>query len=223
MLVLAAHPDDEVLGCGGTIARYAESGFTIHVAFLSDGVFSRDGINSEQLDELETRRVAAKKACDILGVTSVSFDDLPDNRMDTIPHLEIVKNIERLMEKYTPAEIYTHHAGDVNIDHCLTHQAAVTACRPQPGSSVNTLLSFEIPSSTEWQIPGNLPIFCPNWYVDISKTLDAKLEAIQAYKQELREWPHPRSLKGIKHLTHWRGSIIGVDAAEAFMLGRNIV
>jgi len=223
ILILAAHPDDEVLGCGGTIAKLTENGINAHVAFLADGVSSRDRVNEEFLEEIKLRRKAAQNACDILGVKSVSFGELPDNQMDTIPLLDIVKNIESLITKYSPREIYTHHIGDVNIDHCITHRAAVTACRPQPGNSVDTFLSFEIPSSTEWQLPSSSQIFAPNWYVDISKTLDCKLAAIEAYRDEMREWPHPRSLQAVKHLAHWRGSTIGVDAAEAFMLGRNLV
>jgi N-acetylglucosamine malate deacetylase 1 len=223
ILILAAHPDDEVLGCGGTIAKFSEIGAIVNVAFMSDGVFSREGIKQEQLDEIETRRLAAKKACDILGVNSVSFGDLPDNRMDTIPLLVIVKKIECLIEKYTPNEIYTHHIGDLNIDHSVTHKAVVTACRPQAGHPVKTLLSFEIPSSTEWQLPSSSQIFIPNWFVDISNTLDCKLAALDAYNEELRDWPHPRSRQGVEYLARWRGATVGVDAAEAFMLGRRLV
>jgi len=222
ILILVAHPDDEVLGCGGTIAKYAESGANIHVAFLSDGVFSREGINQEQLDEIETRRIAAKKACNILGAKSISFGDMPDNRMDSIDLLNIVKVVEGLVNEHKPETIFTHHSGDLNIDHSLTHKATVTACRPQAGHPVKSLLSFEVPSSTEWQLPTSSQIFAPNWFVDISNYLDCKLAALDAYTEELRDWPHPRSMQGVEHLAHWRGATVGVNAAEAFMLGRRL-
>lgn len=222
VLILAAHPDDEVLGCGGTIAKLADNGAVVHVAFLADGVFSRKGNTEEPSDELAIRRAAAKKACDILGVKSISFGEFPDNRMDTIALLDIIKPIEALVAKYQPDTVFTHHAGDVNIDHRRIHEAVVTACRPQPGHPVKTLLSFEVPSSTEWQLPGSAPAFTPNWFVDISDTLGRKLAALDAYAAELRDWPHPRSRQGVEHLAHWRGATIGVDAAEAFILGRQL-
>lgn len=222
ILVFAAHPDDEVLGCGGSIAKLSAQGANVHVAFLADGVFSREGGATEQQKELQARRSAAQQACDILGVKSVSFDDFPDNRMDTVALLDIIRAMEKLITEHDPETIFTHHAGDVNIDHRRLHEAAVTACRPQSGSPVKRLLSFEIPSSTEWQLPGSAPAFVPNWFVDISETLEVKLKALEAYATELRDWPHPRSARGLKHLAHWRGATVGVDAAEAFVLGRQL-
>ncbi len=222
VLILAAHPDDEVLGCGGTIAKLAMQGARIHVAFLADGVLSRYGKIEEQKNEITARRAAAKMACDILGVKSLSFEDMPDNRMDTVALLDIVKVIEVLLTQHQPNMIFTHHAGDVNIDHRRTHEATVVACRPQIGSTVKTLLSFEVPSSTEWQLSGSAPAFVPNWFVDISETIDRKLYALEVYANELRDWPHPRSKEGVGHLAHWRGAMVGVDAAEAFILGRQL-
>lgn len=222
ILILAAHPDDEVLGCGGTIAKLAAEGATIHVAFLADGVFSRMDDTKSLSDELTARRAAAQRACGILGVKSVSFDNFPDNRMDTVALLDICKAVEALIAEHRPDTVFTHHAGDVNVDHRRLHEAAVTACRPQHGHPVRTLLCFEVPSSTEWQLPGSAPAFAPNWYVDISETLDRKLAAMDAYDAELRNWPHPRSRQGVEHLAHWRGATVGVDAAEAFMLGRQL-
>lgn len=222
ILILAAHPDDEVLGCGGTIAKLADEGAAIHVAFLADGVFSRAGEAGSQQAELSARRAAAQKACDILGVKSVFFGEFPDNRMDTIALLDIIQPIEALITRYRPDTIFTHHAGDVNIDHRRIHEAVVTACRPQCGHPVKTLLCFEVPSSTEWQPPGSASAFTPNWFVDISDTLNRKLAALDAYTAELRAWPHPRSRQGVEHLAHWRGATVGVDAAEAFILGRQI-
>lgn len=222
ILILAAHPDDEVLGCGGSIAKLADQGATVHVAFLADGVFSRTGDIGAQQVELSARRAAAQKACDILGVRSVFFGEFPDNRMDTIALIDIIKPIEALVAKYQPDTVFTHHAGDVNIDHQRIHEAVATACRPQLGHPVKTLLCFEVPSSTEWQLPGSAPVFAPNWFVDISDTLERKLAALDAYAAELRAWPHPRSRQAVEHLAHWRGATVGVDAAEAFTLGRQL-
>jgi LmbE family N-acetylglucosaminyl deacetylase len=223
ILILAAHPDDEVLGCGGTIAKFADSGAIVHAAFLADGVFSRIGDQAVQQAELNDRRKAAKSACNILGVKSVSFGDFPDNRMDTIPLLDITQAVGILIAQHQPEMVFTHHAGDVNIDHRRLHEAVVIACRPQQGHHpVRTVLSFEVPSSTEWQFTGSAPAFTPNWFVNISATLDRKLAALEAYAAELRAWPHPRSRQGVEHLAHWRGATIGVDAAEAFILGRQL-
>jgi N-acetylglucosamine malate deacetylase 1 len=222
VLILAAHPDDEVLGCGGTIAKLGREGAAVHVAFLADGVFSREGDKSAMQNELNARRATAEKACLILGAKAVFFGEFPDNRMDSMALLDIVKVIESLIVEYRPDTVFTHHAGDLNIDHRRAHEAVVTACRPQNGHPVKTLLCFEVPSSTEWQLPGSAPVFAPNWFVDVSATLESKLAALEAYAAELRAWPHPRSRQGVEHLARWRGATIGVDAAEAFILGRQL-
>ena len=224
VLIVAAHPDDEVLGCGGTIAKLAASGHPVHLAFLADGIGSRSaqGVTQSAEDQqaLEQRRDAAQQAADVLGAASVSFDDLPDNRLDSIPLLEITQRIEALIARHRPTTVFTHHAGDLNIDHRRVHQAVITACRPQCGHPVRTLLCFEVPSSTEWQPPGSGIAFAPNWFVDISTTLEQKLVALDAYAEELRDWPHPRSRLGVEHLARWRGATVGCDAAEAFVLIR---
>ena len=222
VLVLAAHPDDEVLGCGGTIAKLADGGATVHVAFLADGVSSRTDTGSAHNGEISVRRTAAHRACDILGVKSVSFGDFPDNRMDTLSLLDIIKAVETLIIENQPDTVFTHHVGDLNIDHRRVHEAAVTACRPQLGHPVKTLLCFEVPSSTEWQLPGSAPIFAPNWFVNIAETLERKLAALDGYVGELRKWPHPRSRRGVEYLARWRGATVGVEAAEAFVLGRQL-
>lgn len=222
ILVLAAHPDDEVLGCGGTIARLSKRGASIRIAFLADGVTSREESVAIQQAERDARCEAAEKACAILGAKSTYFGNFPDNRMDSVSLLDIVKTIEALIAEYRPDTIFTHHAGDVNVDHRRIHEAVVPACRPQGANPVKTLLFFEVPSSTEWQIPGTAPAFSPNWFVDVSDLLHRKLAALEAYASELRPWPHPRSLQGVEHLARWRGATIGVEAAEAFILGRRL-
>ncbi|OAB58145.1 GlcNAc-PI de-N-acetylase [Phormidium willei BDU 130791] len=218
-LVIAAHPDDEVLGCGGSIAAQNSQGNSVQVMFLADGVSSRGG---EASAELQRRHDAAHTAAELLGIESVSFADFPDNQLDTVPLLRVVQRIEERITQYQPDTILTHHAGDVNIDHQCVHQAVITACRPQPGYPVKTLLFFEVPSSTEWQPPGSAAAFLPNWFIDISDTLERKLEALAAYSEELRDFPHPRSVEAVEALARWRGATVGVRAAEAFVLGRRI-
>jgi len=222
IMVVAAHPDDEVLGCGGSIAKYTESGSDVHVVFLADGVLSRKKSNQTGVDAIEIRRLAAKKACKILGVKSVSFEEFPDNRLDTVSLLDLTQVIEGYINKHKPECIFTHHSGDLNVDHRLMHEAVMTACRPQVGQSVKSILCFEVASSTEWRSPSSHNGFSPNWFIDISESLEKKVLALEAYKIEMRNWPHPRSIKAIRHLAHWRGATIGVDAAEAFVMERHI-
>ena len=222
ILVVAAHPDDEVLGCGGTIAKLVDEGASVHVAFLADGVLSREGDESEQSKAIDVRRLAARQCCDILGVESITFGDFPDNMMDSVPLLNIVKKVEELVEKYNPDTVFTHHGGDLNIDHQRVHEAVVTASRPQKDLPIKTLLFFEVPSSTEWQLPGRAPLFAPNWFFDISSTVERKIRAFEVYAEELRDWPHPRSIKGVEYLARWRGATVGFEAAEAFSLGREL-
>ena len=222
VLVVAAHPDDEALGCGGTIAKLATAGATVCVAFIADGVSARMDSEAADSRKLTARRVAAGKACSLLGARAEFFGDFPDNRLDTVPLLSLAQCVEALIAKHRPDMLLTHHGGDLNVDHRLVHQAVVTACRPQPGSQVRTLVSFEVPSSTEWQPPGSGQAFAPNWFVDISDTLDKKLEALDAYAVEMRDWPHARSREAVQHLARWRGATVGVAAAEAFVLGRQI-
>lgn len=222
ILVLAAHPDDEVLGCGGTIARYAHEGANIHIVFFTDGVNARRK-NNEMFGESVRRRRAAETAAQLLGAQTVTFGDFPDNRMDSVDLLDIVQFVEDKLIVYEPEMILTHHAGDLNIDHRLVHQAAVTACRPQPGHAITTLLCFEVPSSTEWQLPVSTSVFTPNWFIDITPYLLLRTRALKAYAEEIRPWPHSRSFNAVEALARWRGATVGIEAAEAFMLGRNLI
>jgi len=222
--VIAAHPDDEVLGCGGTIARLANEGYSVHILLMADGESSRGGIE-QSIDPslLAARNTAADNACNILGCRSVEMLNLPDNRLDGLDLLDIIKRIEAFIEHYCPTTILTHHAGDVNIDHRIVHDAVIAACRPQPNHPVKELLFFEVPSSTEWRPPGSAEAFNPNVFIDISKTLSLKMGALKAYESELRMFPHPRSLKAVEALAQWRGATAGFEAAEAFSLGRKLV
>jgi LmbE family N-acetylglucosaminyl deacetylase len=223
-LVVAAHPDDEVLGCGGTLARMASRGHPVHVLLLADGETSRaTGAQPRGgRNRLAKRRKAAEAAGEILGLSSLQLLDLPDNRLDSLALLDVVQQVEAVVQRYRPAIVLTHHAGDVNIDHRVAHDAVIAACRPQPGHSVRTLLFFEVPSSTEWRPPSSAPPFDPNWFVDISATLRKKLQALEAYEAEMRPFPHPRSVEAVKALAKWRGASMGMVAAEAFVLGRRL-
>lgn len=222
ILIIAAHPDDEAIGCGGAMARLAREGAVIHVVSLADGVGARQAGIVPSATDLAVRRQAAERACAVLGTRPPIFGDLSDNRLDTLPLLEIIKIVEGFIEHYRPDTVFTHHAGDLNIDHRLVHQAVATACRPQPECPVRRLLFFEVASSTEWQTPGSGSVFAPNYFIDISDTLEIKRAALQAYEAEMRPWPHSRSLEGIEHLARWRGASVGLAAAEAFVLGREI-
>ena len=225
VLVVAAHPDDEALGCGGTIARFASAGRRVHVLLLADGESSRSTAENSEfiIKAIDARHRAAEQACKALGCASVEFLDLPDNRMDGLALLDVVKQIEARIHRYSPATLLTHHAGDVNVDHRVTHNAVVVACRSVPHQPVREILFFEVPSSTEWQPPGSGQSFTPNYFVDVSSTYDIKITALNFYADELRDFPHPRSPLAIEALARYRGASVGVAYAEAFMLGRMIV
>lgn len=225
ILVIAAHPDDEVLGCGGTIAYHIAQGDKVHVVILAEGITARDQSRNRQEhnQELSQLAQAAEHAHQILRTTTLQLLDLPDNRLDSLDRLDVVKHVEHYVKYYQPSVVYTHHSSDVNVDHRRVHEAVITACRPQPGFCVTQLLFFEVASSTEWQPPQSGHYFAPNYFVNISDTLSLKLQALDAYASEMRQFPHPRSLKAIEHLAHWRGACVGVEAAEAFVLGREII
>ena len=218
--VIVAHADDEVLGCGGAIRKHTQAGDTVSVIILADGETSRGSQPNDKA--IEKREKSARAAAEILGVQNIVIHRFPDNRLDSIARLDIIKVVEQDIKDAMPDVVYTHHAGDLNVDHRRVHEAVVTACRPQLGHPVQTLLFFETPSSTEWQPPGSGQPFLPNWFVDISDVLERKMAALRVYNSELRSWPHPRSLEGVEHLARWRGATVGCAAAEAFMLGREI-
>jgi N-acetylglucosamine malate deacetylase 1 len=216
VLVVAAHADDEALGCGGTIARHVAEGDTVHAVFLADGVSSRRDADSDDL----TRRLAAtEQARQIFGIAANTFLGLPDNRLDVMPLLDVIQPLEQVIRQINPQVIYTHHYGDLNVDHRIAHQAVMTACRPIPGCSVREIYAFEVMSSTEWSSVGLMP-FLPNLFVDISDYLHIKLKALEAYSLEMRPAPHTRSMEGLIALAKHRGHCVGVDAAEAFMVMR---
>lgn len=216
ILVVVAHPDDEVLGCGGTIAKHVAKGDQVQIVFMADGVGSRGPGGSE---EYQPRNQARDEALATLGVSRHHTLDFPDNRMDSLPLLDVVQALELIIEQVQPTRVYTHHHGDLNVDHRVTHQTVMTACRPVPGNSVREILTFEVMSSTEWATPG-FATFVPNTFVDISDHVQTKLEALAAYDMEMRPTPHSRSISHLESLAKHRGNCVGVEAAEAFELVR---
>ncbi len=218
ILAIVAHADDEVLGCGGTLARHVIEGDRVQIVFMADGVESR-GV--DRLDELQQRNRARDNAMRILGISRWDMLGFPDNRMDSVPLLDIVQKLQPIVEQVSPTRIYTHHRGDLNIDHRITHEAVMTVCRPVPENSVREILTFEVMSSTEWAAPDFMP-FTPNFFVDISSYLPTKLKALTAYEMEMRSSPHSRCIKHLEALARHRGNSVGLEAAEAFDLIRLI-
>jgi LmbE family N-acetylglucosaminyl deacetylase len=223
VLVIAAHPDDEVLGCGGTAARLVQEGHELHFAVMGEGMTSRhsrrEDADAERLSLLHRRAHAAAKK---VGAKSLALHQLPDNRLDTVPLLEVVKLVEDLLEKLKPDVIYTHHGGDLNVDHGVIHRAVLTATRPVAGQTVRDVYAFEVPSSTEWAFQRLEPVFRPNVFVDVSRTLEIKIAAMACYKTEIREFPHPRSPEALRAIAARWGTVAGCAAAEAFELIRSV-
>jgi len=225
ILVIASHPDDEVLGCGGTISRLVREGNVVHIMILGEGITSRSDKRNKlsSLKNLSKLNSDSMKAGKILGAKSVETFDLPDNRFDSIDLLDIVKIIENKKKSFEPEIIFTHHHADLNVDHRLTFEATLIASRPIRGESVKEIYSFEIPSSTEWQFQTQGKTFTPNVYNSIlKKDLLNKIKAMQIYSSEKRAFPHPRSPQALEALAKWRGSNSGYDFAECFELVRII-
>lgn len=222
--VFAAHPDDEVLGCGGTINKLANQGDKVHITIMATGVLGRYASENLESDkakaELVAIKQAAQKSAEILKAASIEFLGFPDNAMDTVSRLVVTRAVEAIIDRYQPVGIFTHSPMDVNVDHQATFDAVVTACRPQPDSVVKRLWAFESVSSTEWQPPGAYASYEPNWFEDISENIEAKLRALACYEAELRDWPHARSMRAVEALARWRGATVGVEAAESFSLKR---
>lgn len=218
VLIVAAHSDDEALGCGGTIARHVAEGDIVQVVFMTDGVSSR---NELKKDDKSVRETAMEKAGKILGITKIDLLSFPDNKLDSVPLLDITQKLEDIILSFLPEVIYTHHHGDLNIDHRCTNQAVMTACRPQPDTSVKAILAFEVMSSTEWT-GATQASFQPTIFNDITSFWDRKRKALEAYNLEMRAAPHSRSLEHLDILSRHRGYSSGLERAEAFELIRCI-
>jgi LmbE family N-acetylglucosaminyl deacetylase len=213
VLIVAAHPDDETLGMGGSIKILSDLGYEINVLFLSSGVGSR----SIERQSSVARKKSAESALSILGCHNFEFMDFPDNRFDSLEILDVARVIERKIGKVQPEIVFTNHYADLNIDHRITCEAAKIAVRPKSESFVNELYFFEIPSSTGWNFGSN--IFIPHFYVNISNTIESKMKALLEYSVELDEPPNARSLLSLEALSVQRGSSVGYSNAEAFEVG----
>lgn len=233
ILVIAAHPDDEVLGMGGTIKKLTKNGNDVKIVIMATGISSRRSSNYKNSTKYEVDdqilkkineqilrlRKDTKNASTILGVRDIQFESFPDNEMDIVSNLQITKKIEEIIQSYKPDVVYTHSQFDINIDHRALYFATITATRPKKNQNVKEVLCFEVPSSTEWYFPS---AFSPNVFVDISEEIQFKLRALKAYKNELQEFPHPRSLEAISAIGKRWGSVSGFKNAEAFYLVRKL-
>ena len=222
ILVIAAHPDDELLGEGATIRKLVNGGADARAVILAEGLTSRATSREESdLSELSELQRDAKAASLDIGYSSIDFCGLPDNRMDGVDLLDIVKTVSRYIDEYEPDTIFTHHHGDLNIDHRRACEAVLTACRPVGKIGVERIYSFETPSSTEWNY-AYAESFCPNVYFDVSDTLEAKIRGMGRYRSEGAPAPHPRSGESLRALAAYRGSNVGAKYAEAFRLLREL-
>ncbi|MFW6307466.1 MAG: PIG-L deacetylase family protein [Campylobacterales bacterium] len=215
ILIVAAHPDDEVLGCFGTVARLIKEGYEAYTLILGEGKTSRDEerIVENKKDEIEVLNTEIQKANNTIGIKKVFVESFPDNRFDSVDLLDIIKVISKVKEEVKPDIIFTHYENDLNIDHQITYKAVITATRPMQNECVKEIYSFEILSSTEWNYPLS---FSPDTYFDISDTIDLKLDAMKAYNSELCKYPHPRSLEGIELNAKYQGMRVGKKYVEAF-------
>jgi len=225
ILVVAAHPDDEILGVGGTVRRLVDEGAQAYALILGEGATSRldsrASTDSSTLQELHADTLSAAKQ---VGYSDVFFANLPDNRFDSVDLLDVIKIVERYVKEIAPVQVYTHHHGDLNIDHRVTCEAVATATRPLNNCPVRDVLCFETLSSTEWAFPTGLSVFRPNQFVNIrQKGLQAKLAAMRCYRSELAEFPHPRSLKALEAAATKWGSVVGFEAVEAFEVLRRVI
>lgn len=223
ILVFAAHPDDELLGLGGTIRKFVNDGITARAVIMAEGITSRANTREEaDKTELIALQEDAEKASQIVGYESIEFCGLPDNRMDGLELLDVIKIVSSFVEKYQPDTIFTHHHGDLNVDHRITCEAVLTACRPVGDYCVKRIYAFETPSSTEWNYNYSEP-FAPNVYVDVTETIEAKVQGMACYRTESTHYPHPRSGEALYSLGRFRGTNSGFDTAEAFMLLRECI
>jgi len=221
-LVIAAHPDDEVLGCGGYMARFSEqsSQNEVFTVIVTEGC-STQYANDDYCQLIEQKKKSAMEANYLLGVKDVFFGDFPDMKLDTVRHIEINQFLNDIIENVQPDFILTHHPGDLNLDHQLVYKSTMVAARPIKNHPLNILL-YETPSATEWQSYDYKTAFNPNVFINISKTIDLKIEAFKLYDIEMRNYPHPRSEAGIRTYASFRGLAAGLEAAEGFCLQRGI-
>ena len=217
VLIIAPHPDDEVLGCGGTIVKHVSKGDEVVLCVVTKA-YPPEWSETE----LKQRKEEVLRVNRILNIQKTYFLDLPTVKLDTIPQKELNDSIFHIIDEVKPEVIYAPYKGDLNKDHQLVFDAVMVATKPKLDNMIKELLCYETLSETEWSAHVSHNAFIPNVWVDISTTLETKLKAMSEYKSEIKEFPHPRSLKGISILSQVRGTAIGVEAAEAFMLIREV-
>ncbi len=217
VLVIAAHPDDELLGLGGTVARHAAAGDEVHAIVVSEGASSRYADGAD-----DTLRASGRAAAKLLGTHDLRFLGLRDQYLDAQPILEVIRPIEKIVADLRPEIVYTHHWGDLNRDHRVVSEAVMVSCRPVGDDYPKKLLCFETPSSSEWSSTDLSLQFVPNHFVDITATIDQKLEAMAQYTTEVRPAPHPRALESLRVRAAYWGQIVGRPYAEAFVLVREV-
>lgn len=220
VVVVAAHPDDEILGVGGTVARHAAEGDTVYPIIVAEGATSRGQTRGDvDQSEVSVLQRAAAGAAMALGVEPPRLLGLPDNRLDSMALLDVIKPIEALIDELKPEVVYTHHRGDLNVDHRIVSDAVRTASRPLPGSTVRAIYGFETVSSTEW---GVAP-FEPVRFVDVSAQMARKTAALDCYRSEMRNFPHARSTEAVEALARVRGASVALHACEAFTVIMEVV
>jgi LmbE family N-acetylglucosaminyl deacetylase len=217
VVVIAAHPDDEILGAGATLARHVRDGREVHAVVLAEGATSR--YDDDMVPALQK---AAIRSAEQVGFASIRFENLPDQRMDAVPLIEVTQRVEQILRELRPQIVYTHFPDDVNLDHGVASRATWTACRPYALPGLRRFAVFETPSSTEWAWPLSGDAFRPNHFVDVSDLLDVKLAAMECYESELRDSPHPRSPEMLTARAATWGSMVGVRYAEPFMVLREV-
>ncbi|MFC1907385.1 PIG-L deacetylase family protein [Chloroflexota bacterium] len=223
VLVVCAHPDDEVLGAGGTLAKHNIAGDNVYSCLLCEQATIR---NTKPEHESLLKQV--NEAANIIGIKETMFFDFPDIRLNIVPILELVQSIEHAVIKFKPEVIYTHHTGDLTDDHKIVFDATMTAVRlPErrtrkelPSDLIKEVLCFEVPSATDWAVPLSGQVFRPNVFVDIKNTLKLKIKALEQYEKIIKEFPHPRSVENLETLAKYRGAQSGYELAESFMLMR---
>lgn len=227
IMIVAAHPDDELLGLGATMHKLIiEQNVDTRVIILGEGITSRSDNRDPELwkEELSKHHENVETARQIIGYGSVQAYNFSDNRFDSHALLDIVKVIEHEKENFQPEIVFTHHGGDLNIDHQMTFQAVMTACRPMEDECVRSIVTFETPSATEWQATSDPRLFRPNLYVEVSECdLEAKQKAMLSYEFESRPFPHPRSSEALHTLAKYRGIQVSKNLAEAFHIVRHII
>lgn len=222
ILVIAAHPDDEVLGVGGTIAKLSAEGAKCHLLIVTDGSSSQYRDSDKLSEIIAAKKLETKRCADILGFQSIHYGGLPDMKLDAIPHVEINQIIEKVIDKIRPDTVFTHFWGDVNMDHQNVYKSTLVAVRPVFGQVVKALYCYKVPSSTEWAPNKEDTMFMPNYFVDIHQYAEQKYKAFSCYATELREYPHPRSVQYLRETDKAAGLRVGLLAAEEFVLMRKL-